>query len=53
MAYIAIMNMNVSGVTEDKHENFLRIGGVLAEVLRLVSSDSTTKFSRYMLSLAM
>jgi hypothetical protein len=32
--------MNVSGVTEEKHENFLRIGGVLAEELRLGASDA-------------
>ena len=40
MAYIAIMSMNVPGVTEEEHENFLRIDGVLAEVLRLGASDA-------------
>jgi hypothetical protein len=40
VAYIATMSMNVSGVTEEKHENFLRLGGVLAEVLRLGASDA-------------
>ena len=40
MAYIAIMSMNVSGVTEEEHENFLRIYSVLAEVLRPGASDA-------------
>ena len=39
MAYIAIMSMNVSGVTEEEHY-FLRIDDVLAEVLRLCASDT-------------
>jgi hypothetical protein len=38
VAYIAILSMNVSGMPEEKHENFLRIGGVPAGVLRLGAS---------------
>jgi hypothetical protein len=40
VAYVVIMSMNVSGVTEEKRENFLRTGGVLAEELRLGASDA-------------
>jgi len=53
VVYIAIMSLNVSGVTDEMHENFLRIGGVLAEVLRIGASDAHPQLSRHLLSLAM